>query len=163
MGDDRQFVVVWQNTCWNCLFRWEESNVIGRRFDYAGNPLASEFQVNTYTTGDYQGQAVVAMDKGSDFVVAWASGPRQHYGRMYLHVAGQRFDSAGNPVSGEFRVGVGRGMLPSVTFDRKGEFVVVWSSGDASPYRQEDHTALRCRRQSGRRGVPGQHLDYLHQ
>ncbi len=48
----------------------------GRRFDSSGVPLGTEFQVNTYTTGDqgYYGDGVsVARGDQGDFVVVWKS------------------------------------------------------------------------------------------
>jgi len=63
------FVVAWQNlgqegSTWG---------VLGQRFNSAGSPVGSEFQVNTYTT-DNQFVPAVAADGSGNFVVAWQSG-----------------------------------------------------------------------------------------
>ena len=65
---DGDFVVAWQS------FGQDGSiyGIFARRFSSAGAALASEFQVNTYTT-DIQSCPSVAVDADGDFVVAWAS------------------------------------------------------------------------------------------
>jgi hypothetical protein len=90
-------------------------------------PVGSEFQVNTYTTGN-QEYASVAADANGNFVVIWQSdgqdGPSSG-------VFGQRFDSEGNSLGNEFRVNTyttGNQRTPSVAADSSGNFVVVWSS-----------------------------------
>ena len=139
MRDDEEFVVVWQNQCWNCRSGFEMADVFGRRFDAAGSPLGSEFRVNTITAGGYyQGQAGIAMGEGGDFVVAWGSGKRLNYGYMCLTVRGQRFDSSGDPEGGEFPVSTAAGMFPGATFDRNGEFIVAWTSGCEYPWASPD-------------------------
>lgn len=62
------FVVVWHSLDLDGSY----FGVFGRRFDAAGVPVASEFQVNTYTTS-HQFQPVIAADSGGDFVVSWMS------------------------------------------------------------------------------------------
>jgi hypothetical protein len=60
-----RFLVVWQGTG-----DGDATSVLGRLFDAAGNPVGSEFVVNTYTT-DYQGLPAVASDGVGGFVVTW--------------------------------------------------------------------------------------------
>ena len=48
------------------------NGVFARRFSSAGSPLATEFQVNTYSTG-IPGCPSVAAGADGDFVVAWRS------------------------------------------------------------------------------------------
>lgn len=62
------FVVAWDSLYQDGSHR----GVFGKRFNAAGSPLGSEFQVNTFTTGDQIGPAVAAGAAG-DFVVAWNS------------------------------------------------------------------------------------------
>jgi hypothetical protein len=70
------FTVVWSD--------WrqdgDDNGVFGQRFDSAGSPSGTEFQVNSFTAGDqsgnYNGLAAAAAANG-DFVVAWGSGPHQ--------------------------------------------------------------------------------------
>ncbi|MEZ0369023.1 MAG: hypothetical protein ACAI44_08075 [Candidatus Sericytochromatia bacterium] len=69
-----------------------------QRFAANGNPLGSEFIVNTYTTGAQEfigdGVKAAAMDAEGNFIVTWSSRNQDgsHYG-----VFGQRYDRDGDP------------------------------------------------------------------
>lgn len=91
------FVVVWRSLDQDGSL----DGIFGRRFDSGGNPFGSEFQVNTYTTGNQYG-APVAVQVGGGFVVVWTSTASQDGGAA--GVFGRRFDSGGNAVGVEFRV-----------------------------------------------------------
>jgi hypothetical protein len=102
--------------------------VFGRRYDAAGNPLATEFQVNTYT-GEAQHRASVAIGSGGDFVVAW-----QSYGQDGddYGIFARRFDASGTAVGVEFRVNdyvTSFQSVPTVALKGDGSFIVTWSSG----------------------------------
>jgi hypothetical protein len=56
MSSSGDFVVVWQSAADGALF-----GISGQRYDASGAPLASEFQVNTHTTGT-QAKPTVAWD-----------------------------------------------------------------------------------------------------
>ena len=110
-----------------------DDNVLGQRFDAAGAPTGTEFQVNTYTS-DFQGEPVVACAGDGAFVVAWES-ERQDDGYR-AGVFGQRFDSAAMKLGSEFQITTyteGRQEFPSVDASSNGDFVVVWTS-----YYQDD-------------------------
>ena len=82
------FVVVWQGQG-----QGDVGGVFGQRYDNAGNPLGSEFQLNTYTRSS-QARPAVASDANGNFVVVWeGAGAGDAYG-----VFGQRYDSGGNPL-----------------------------------------------------------------
>ncbi len=98
-------------------------------------PVGSEFQVNTYTTA-YQYQPSVAMEADGDFVVVWTS---LFQDGSSGGVFGQRFDSSGMPLGGEFLVNTyttSRQSDPAIGMDSDGNFVVAWNSasGDGSAY-----------------------------
>ena len=125
------FIVAWKST------DQDGSNygVFGRRFNSAGVPQGSDFQVNSYTTSD-QGPPAVAADSAGAFVVVWAS--RYQDGSNY-GVFGQRFNPVGVPVGSEFRVNThttGSQLFSAVAADGTGNFVMAWSSGgqDGSGY-----------------------------
>ncbi len=102
--------------------------IFGQRFDGAGLPLGSEFQVNTYTSGDRR-QPSVAMGPGGRFVIVWQSNGQDG---SFNGVFGQRFGSSGTPEGGEFRVNTFTTFdqsYASVTMTPNGGFVVVWMSG----------------------------------
>jgi large repetitive protein len=99
--------------------------VFGQRFDAAGEPSGSEFQVNTVGAGQ-QVEARVAMAPDGQFVVVWWT---HLVGVGSQGVFGQRFDAAGNPIGGEFQAGASPGrfvLRPSVAMHGDGSFVVVW-------------------------------------
>jgi hypothetical protein len=90
-------------------------------------PADGEFQVNTYTTGT-QSAPVIGMAAGGSFVVIWESNTQDgdDFG-----VFGQRYDAAGVPVGGEFRVNTyttNAQRRPAMAMNARGEFVVVWES-----------------------------------
>jgi len=135
------FVVVWDGPG-----ATDSGGVFGQRFDSVGGKLGAEFRVNSYTTGD-QELASVASDADGNFVVVW-DGDVYHPG-----IFGQRFDSAGDVVGGEFRVNSGTAGIasqPSVAADASGNFVVVWEITDG-PY-PRDHQVFAQRYDSA--GVP---------
>jgi hypothetical protein len=123
------FVVVWTSV--NQTGE-DHAGIFGQRFDNAGNPVAGEFHVNTYTT-NYQYGPSVAMDASGSFVVVWTSNGGQDgdgYG-----VFGQRYDASGVAQGSEFQVNTtttGGQYSPAVAMSNAGSFVVVWSSGDGT-------------------------------
>jgi cysteine-rich repeat protein len=129
---DGDFVVVWSS-------RYQDGSsagIHGQRFSSTGTPSGTEFQVNSYTTGD-QYQPCVAMAPDGEFVVVWHSYGGQDGAAASVH--GQRFDSAGTPEGTEFQVNTyttGYQYAASVAADATGDFIVVWSSyiqdGDSS-------------------------------
>lgn len=89
--------------------------------------LGDDVQINTYTTGA-QLDPKIASDQRGNFVVVWTSsqGDGDNSG-----VFGQRYDSLGQPVGGEFQVNTWTTFIQdrtAVAMDPGGDFVVVWSS-----------------------------------
>jgi len=86
-----------------------------------------EFQVNTTTMGP-QLETAIAMSALGDFVVVWhGDGPGDYDGGVF----GQRYDSSGVPIGGEFQVNTystDDQSYPDVAMDAAGDFVVVWTS-----------------------------------
>jgi len=76
------------------------SGIFAKRFDYDGNAIGDEFQVNTNTYLQ-QLDPSVAMDSDGDFVITWSSlhfGYTQ-YGTAYLQVCAQHYQV--NPITRE--------------------------------------------------------------
>jgi hypothetical protein len=120
---DGEFVVAWGS------FDQDGSGygVFGQRYDSAGQPVGSEFQVNSYTTGSQFNPAVAAGPDG-DFVVAWHSNGQDSssYG-----VFAQRYDSAGQASGTEFQVNSytpDYQRHPALATGEDGVFVVAWHS-----------------------------------
>jgi hypothetical protein len=117
------FVVVWSSSGQD----GDLEGIFARRFDSAGNPLAAEFQVNTYTTGG-QTFPKLAMRAGGEFVVVWSSGVQD---ANTPGIFGQRFDAAGGRVGVEFEVndyGTGDQLVPAVFLRPDASFIVTWNS-----------------------------------
>ncbi len=131
-ASDGRFVVSWAN-------RNDGSShgIAARRFDASGNPVGSEFVVNTYTTG-IQTYSNVAVEADGDFVVVWEDDTLDRDGSGTA-IFGQRYDASANPLGSEFLVNsytTGSQRRPSVSVSAAGGFVVAWISnpGDGSSY-----------------------------
>ena len=99
--------------------------IFGQRFDAAGAPAGSEFQVNSVTAGD-QRYAAVAMAPDGVFMVVWLGADASGNG-----IRGRRFTSAGAPTGAEFVVNTttsGSQTEPDVAIDGTGAALVVWQS-----------------------------------
>ena len=126
MNPAGDFVVVWGSTAGQ---DGSSYGVFGQRFNADGTPAGGEFQVNTGTLGA-QFFPAVGMEDDGDFVVVWPgyNGPLDD---SYAGVVGQRFDSTGAMVGGEFQVNTyttSIQIMPSISVGPTGEFVVVWAS-----------------------------------
>ena len=122
------FVVVWMS------FGSPESDsssysVQGQRFDTAGRPIASQFQVNSYTPRGQYSPSVDSDDQG-DFVTSWGGYYSVGMDSRYS-VQARRFDQSGSPLGEDFQVNsytTNDQLLPDVLMNPKGDFVVAWSS-----------------------------------
>ena len=92
------FVVVWHE-----LVRPGRHvyGVFGQRYDSAGEALGAEFRVNSYTTDS---QAHARRRLGRERRTSSSSGTASSRTASSYGIFGQRFDSAGGPLGGEFRV-----------------------------------------------------------
>ena len=109
MDADGDFVIAWQSTGQDGS---GSRHLRPARTTPRACRRASEFQVNTYTTGN-QRQPTVAMDADGDFVIAWAAAPGISSG---YGIYAQRYNAAGVAQGGEFRVNTyttSRPALPS--------------------------------------------------
>jgi hypothetical protein len=123
METNGDFVVAWEDFDRDGF----GAGVFARRFSSAGSPLATDFQVNAYTTGQ-QGSPSVAVDADGDFVVAWYSDVQDGSG---YGIFARRFTSSGAALATEFQINsftTGRQDRPKVAANVDGDFVVVWDS-----------------------------------
>ncbi len=123
LARDGGFTVVWSSKQNAGSFE-----IIGRQFDSSGVPTTSEFQVNTYTT-NFQFDVDLSIADDNSFVVVWNSTMQDG---SFRSIFGQRFDSAGSPVGGEFAVNsftTGTQNSPVVSGPGDGSFVVAWQGG----------------------------------
>ena len=124
-----KFIVVWQSNG-SAGADASGSSVQGQRYDASGTAIGGEFQVNTYTTGN-QVSPAVASDAAGDFVVVWQSDGSASSDTSGFSVQGQRYDTSGTAIGGEFQVNTyttGNQGGPSIASDAGGNFVVVWES-----------------------------------
>ena len=118
---DGNFVVVWRNGRRGS----GEYGISGQRYDSRGNPVGSEFQVNTYV--GFNGATRVASNATGDFEVVWS----RSFGADEI-ILGQRYDKDGNRRGGEFQVNSdtpGPRYFPSVASAANENFIVVWQYG----------------------------------
>ena len=133
--DDQDDPVVAMDADGNFVVAWESNGpdgsgdgVFARRYDAAGVPQSSWFQVNGFASGS-QDNPAVAMDADGDFVVAWDS-----FGQdgSFDGVFARRYNAAGVPQGAEFQVNSftsNQQKDAAVAMDADGDFVVVWESG----------------------------------
>ncbi len=127
----------------NFTVAWESADqdgdghgIYAQRFDTDGNPVGSEFQVNSVTAGS-QEHAAIAMDPSDgDFVVVWQGPDASDRG-----IFGQRFNATGTPVGGEFAINSFTDLdqvSPAVSMNAAGQFVVGWVSDHRAIFDPED-------------------------
>jgi len=124
------FVVTWYS---GAAQDGDSFGVFGQRYDAAGVPQGTEFQVNTYTTNG-QSLPSVAMSPAGAFVIAWASDYSQDGSGTGIFA--QRYDAAGVAQGGEFRVNsytTGDQNNPRASMAADGSFVVVWADSTTHP------------------------------
>ncbi|HVN37381.1 MAG TPA: hypothetical protein VMW19_04305 [Myxococcota bacterium] len=126
------FIVVWaSNGGFADTSGW---SVQARRYASDGTALSGQFEVNTYTTGTQWAPAVASEGDG-DFLVAWQSTGSPGSDSDQGSIQGQRYDSSGTPVGGQFQVNTyttASQAAPTVATDPAGGFVVVWQSYGSS-------------------------------
>ncbi|MBD3881244.1 hypothetical protein IFO70_05710 [Phormidium tenue FACHB-886] len=111
------------------------NGIFAQQFDATGQPVGSEFRVNTSTDGDQEAPAV-AMDANGNYVIAWQSDGQADPSTMGEDSSGngifaQRFDRTGAKVGREFRVNTTTDndqSNPAIDLNSTGEFVIAWES-----------------------------------
>lgn len=118
------FTIVWQSHGQD----GSDFGIYGRRYNGLGQPLSSEFLINT-TTADRQARPAIAMNGAGEFVVAWQSANQDGSG---LGVFARKYSATGGAISGEIAVNTTTAAdqrNPKVAVDAAGGFVVTWTSG----------------------------------
>jgi hypothetical protein len=120
MDADGDFVVCWTNS------DSAKFGVYAQRFNAAGVPQGDEFRPSTARI--YMPSSSVAMDRAGDFVIAYMTETT-----VYL----QRYDAAGKNAQAELQVTRVTGFIdppvrPGIAMDADGDFVLGWSSTDAT-------------------------------
>ncbi|MFC1852363.1 hypothetical protein ACFL27_19370 [candidate division CSSED10-310 bacterium] len=123
------FVVVWQT--WGSNYGDVNGLAVqGQRFASNGDFLDSQFQINTYTTGN-QWNPAINVNATGDFVVVWQSVGSDQSDTNLASIQAQRYSSTGGIVGSQFQVNTyttGNQYAPEVCVKSDGDFVVVWQS-----------------------------------
>jgi hypothetical protein len=140
-----RFVVAWESL--GSPAEDPSQSIRGRRYDAAGAPVGSDFQVNTYTTS-YQRRPSVAADADGNFVVVWQSEGSSGSDTDGFSIQCRRYDAAGVPLGANFQVNTyttGAQSVPRVASDATGNFVVVWQS-DGSFWSDVSSSSVQAQR-----------------
>jgi hypothetical protein len=100
---------------------------------FAISPSGSQFQVNSYTTGDQVSVDVWRYPTG--FVAVWGSLASGGSDTSLESVQGRRFDASGSPIDAQFQINTyttNNQRRPKVASDSAGNFIVVWDSNGGS-------------------------------
>ncbi len=103
--------------------------VFAQRYDSSGARVGAEIDVSSYNAKDQLNPSVTVDDLGN-FVVVWESDSQDS---DKFGIYGQRYDSLGNTVGGEFKVNTevtNDQKNAAVAMDADGDFVVTWQSFD---------------------------------
>ncbi|MCZ8192347.1 MAG: DUF4347 domain-containing protein [Microcystis sp. LE19-338.1B] len=127
MDGDGDFIVTWSSRDQGPT--GHAADQFAQRYNSAGVPQGSEFQVNTsYINGD-QGDGAVALDADGDFVITWSSyGVQDGSGDG---VYAKRYNSAGVVQGSEFQVNTfttNNQNHTAIAMDADGDFVITWMS-----------------------------------
>lgn len=129
LDDAGRFTVVWTEDKNNGA----NYDVFRRRYDATGTAQGLAQRVNSAITGP-QRKADIAMDAAGNSVVIWDSLPSSNN----VRIVGQRYDSAGFAVGGEFVLAYqwpGAASHAAVTMARaSGEFTATWRRDDGKVY-----------------------------
>lgn len=132
VGANGQIVIAWQSQGQD----GSGAGIFAQRYDAQGHAEGSEFQVNTFTTGDQELPSVAVSPSGS-FFIAWISAGQDTRTPGAYGVYGQYYDPQGTAQGAEMRVNTSTGIayqsyetnLPAHVAALAGEkFVVVWQS-----------------------------------
>ncbi len=119
------FIVTWQS-----LPGGAETEIEAAVFDAFAVPVTGEFQVNSFSTLN-QAEPGVGMSPDGDFVVAWESLGSAGGDTSLDSVHARRYDANGSARDAEFQANTyttNNQLLPAVTTDGTGNFVIVWES-----------------------------------
>ncbi len=129
-------------------------SIQGQRYDDNGSPIAGQFQVNSYTTGNQLGPTAAFAPTG-EFVVSWISSGSAGGDTSLESIQARRFDAGGAPLAADFQVNAyttGRQQWPQVGVDGTDAFVVAWESAGTSTPGAQGYSVLA--RRFGSDGLP---------
>lgn len=119
MDVEGNFMVAWQGP------GQDQNDIFAQRFEPNGQPIGSEFRVNT-TTDNNQLNPSVAMNNDGDFIIVWESMDQPEPNRP---ICCQSYGQDGLPVGPELVISDQPSICryPDVALDSTGEAIVVWT------------------------------------
>ena len=140
-----QFLVVWESAT-SAGTDTDSFGLQARRLTAAAGPIATEFQINTYTTGAQRRPAVAGTETG-EFVVIWDSNGSPGSDSDGYSVQARRFTGVGTPIGDQFEINTyttGNQLVADVAVSDSGRFMVVWES-PGSPGPDSDAKSVQAR------------------
>lgn len=119
------FVVAWQSDGQD----GDGEGVYARRYDFRGNPIGGEFQVNATTQGNQQ-TPTIGMDGQGNFTIAWAG--QETEGNNY-DIYARQYRYNGKRISPEFLVNQqtdSNQINPSIAVQPNGSFTIGWAGNN---------------------------------
>jgi hypothetical protein len=120
------FVVVWESYYQDGSY----SGSFAQRFNSAGAPVGTEFQVSTSTIGEQDGAVIVA--DASGFMIVWEDYPDPENNGPIENIIGRRYAANGTPQGTEFQLNAPHTLLGrpgSIALTAEG-FLAVYSDSE---------------------------------
>lgn len=128
MATNGSFVITWSGQGAS----GDEFDIYAQRYSPFGEPIGSEFRVNTTTDGQQFSSAIAVADNGN-FTIAWGSSQTSGDIDIYARSFSSN-NSTGNPIGDDFLVNQftdGNQFSPAIAADNVGNVAITWESGDA--------------------------------
>jgi hypothetical protein len=130
INNKNEFLIVWASVDQDGA----AYGVFGKRFDENGNPIGSEFQVNTFTYNN-QVQPKVSFDNEGNFIIVWQG---QSYDMSNSEdIYAQFYNNKGEPIDKEIKVSnltYKNNSYPSVAVNNSDEFIISWNGVGQNGY-----------------------------
>ncbi|MEJ2084934.1 MAG: hypothetical protein P8Y44_04550 [Acidobacteriota bacterium] len=140
-----QFLVVWESAS-SAGTDSDSFSLQARRLTAAAGTIATEFQVNTYTTGAQRRPAATGAETG-EFIVAWDSNGSPGSDGDGYSIQARRFNGVGAPIGDQFEINTftsGNQLQADVAISDAGRFMIVWDSA-GSPGPDSDARSVQAR------------------
>ena len=128
------FVIAWSS-------RQDGSSygIYAQRYDDQGNPIGSEFQVNSYTEDGQFSPSITTLKDGG-FMITWFSYV-QDIG-WFGKIAAQRYDKYGQAIGSEIKIADSNEFLNDIITLKDGGFVITWMGHETFARHYDKHGNL---------------------
>jgi hypothetical protein len=122
LDGEGNFVIVWQD------YRNGHWDIYAQRYNCSVTPLGANFKANDDGGTAVQGAPDIAVDGSGNFIITWHDDRDGSF-----DVYAQRYNSAGTPLSSNFKVNDDAGTAdqgdPAIFVDGSGNFILTWHDG----------------------------------